>query len=200
MGEDFSMPESLLVVVMRGWCHLKGLPMPEADEVVGRLDSLGLVRSDGRVRGIRLQGVTEDEVRDILGPVFDEIAMASLDPDAKEDERATPRSGICFEGDSVLAFVGTCCEKKSDLVVDVRALYDDYECVCSLNGRKPVKLERFQRTLQSPKLGLKVEDGKLVGAAPNRELIDRMIRESPDEADDEDESDEGAWSPEDPRG
>ena len=177
-GEGLEVSEAVLYVVLSGWCKVEREEIPTLVEISAALESAGARRRDGIVRGVCLRGVDEKSLSEILGPaLYDAVQSLSL-PDAgaraspAEDSRPQWARGI--SGDSVLAFVQSCCQRHPSKHSSLRVLYEAYTAFCDLNGRRPVREERFRSTLESSKVGLEIAGRRVKGILPIQELTESL--------------------------
>lgn len=178
VSASFEISEAALFVIFSGWCKMQGEEMPASEHLMRELERIGVVRRAGKLTGLKLEGFDESGIRELLGPTLYEYVQA-LKWDELRMEADVDRPGdleIEFErtGDSVIAFVNACCEFGNSCVpISQRELYEAYVVYCSARARKPVKEDRFLKTLQSPKLCSKGANARSI--ALKREFAENLL-------------------------
>lgn len=171
-GSGFEVSEAVLFVVFSGWCKVEQKPLPPPAAAFRLFEQAGYARKDGKLSGIRIRGVDERGIQNLLGPALYEFVQSfdpeEAKPEPKGDDHAWNRGIV---GDSVIAFERTCCNRHPEIATPVRELYGAYEAYCELNQRRPVRMSRFLQTLQGPTLGLRCEQDTVLGTAPRKDFV-----------------------------
>lgn len=150
---------AVLHVIVNGWYRRGGMQPPGADEVSRWLEAGGFVCRGGRVYGIRLRGISEEGIKELIGPMLFDLVQSPEALERNEEQQATPT----LQGDSVLAFAASRCHSNTGMFTRLQELYEAYKAFCGARRRRAVRQERFAKSLTCPRLGFRVDGDVVLG-------------------------------------
>jgi hypothetical protein len=186
-GDQYTLSEAIFLVAFGGWVGLKCGYLPKLDNAPAMFKEAGIVVRDGRVWGLKLKKLTEEQLRKHSG-----AEISALEEGLARGRERKAAFGIPEEqrlptwlhpivGDSVKTFLELCIEEQ-ETMTDPTSIYRAYVVFCSAHERRAVK-----RPLFNSLLGQKVEaipvPGAIFGWGLNQEFanwVGEFVERNPD--------------------
>jgi hypothetical protein len=158
-GDQYTLSEAIFLVAFGGWVGLQLGYLPKLDNVPAMFKEAGILMREGRIWGLKLKKMTEEQLRKHSGAEISALEEGLARGRERKaafgipEEQRLPKWLYPITGDSVKTFLELCVEEQ-ETVSDPASFYEAYVIFCWAHERRPVKRPLFGSRL-AQKTGVK---------------------------------------------